>query len=253
MGWLRLVGSTKLQVSFAKETYKADYILQKRPKIMSSRRIQSTTKHAKQRHNPHTATRCNTIQHTTTHCNTLQPSQHTTIHRNTPQHTATHGTCTISTGLDAHSQQLNTPNNNSPSTPTLHHTPTHRNTPQHTTTHCNTPQRPATHSTCTISTGLDAHSQRVNAPNNESPSTPTLRYTPTHRNTPQHTTSHRHTPQHTAHTHRNTQYLHNINGSRRVQPAATHCNTLQHAATHCNTPQHTVPAQYQRVSTRTAN
>ena len=30
MGWLRLVGSVKLQVSFAKEPYKRDYILQKR-------------------------------------------------------------------------------------------------------------------------------------------------------------------------------------------------------------------------------
>jgi len=33
MGWLRLVGSLKLQVSFAKEPYKRDHILQKRPII----------------------------------------------------------------------------------------------------------------------------------------------------------------------------------------------------------------------------
>ena len=32
--WLRLVGSLKLQVSFAKETYKRDDILQKRPIIL---------------------------------------------------------------------------------------------------------------------------------------------------------------------------------------------------------------------------
>jgi len=31
MGWLQLVGSLKLQVSFAKEPYKRDVILQKRP------------------------------------------------------------------------------------------------------------------------------------------------------------------------------------------------------------------------------
>jgi len=31
MGWLRLVGSLKLYVSFAKEPYKRDDILQKRP------------------------------------------------------------------------------------------------------------------------------------------------------------------------------------------------------------------------------
>jgi len=34
MGWLRLVGSLKLYVSFAKEPYKRDYILQKRPIIL---------------------------------------------------------------------------------------------------------------------------------------------------------------------------------------------------------------------------
>jgi len=33
MGWLRLIGSIKSQVSFAKEPYKGDYILQKRPII----------------------------------------------------------------------------------------------------------------------------------------------------------------------------------------------------------------------------
>jgi len=33
MGWLRLVVSIKLQVSFAKEPYKRDDILQKRPII----------------------------------------------------------------------------------------------------------------------------------------------------------------------------------------------------------------------------
>jgi len=34
MGWLRLVGSLKLQVSFAKEPYKRDYVLHKRPIIL---------------------------------------------------------------------------------------------------------------------------------------------------------------------------------------------------------------------------
>jgi len=36
MGWLRLVGSLKLQVSFAKEPYKRDDILQKRPILLRS-------------------------------------------------------------------------------------------------------------------------------------------------------------------------------------------------------------------------
>jgi len=36
MGWLRLVGSLQLQVSFAKEPYKIGDILQKRPIILRS-------------------------------------------------------------------------------------------------------------------------------------------------------------------------------------------------------------------------
>ena len=42
MGWLRLVGSLKLYVSFAKEPYKGDYILQKRPIILRSLLIVAT-------------------------------------------------------------------------------------------------------------------------------------------------------------------------------------------------------------------
>jgi len=36
MGWLRIVGSLKLQVSFGKEPYTRDYILQKRPIMLRS-------------------------------------------------------------------------------------------------------------------------------------------------------------------------------------------------------------------------
>jgi len=42
MGWLRLVGSLKLQVSFAKESHKRDDILQKRPTILRSLLIEAT-------------------------------------------------------------------------------------------------------------------------------------------------------------------------------------------------------------------
>jgi len=42
MGWLRLVGSLKWQVSFAKEPYKGDYIVQKRPVISRSLLIVAT-------------------------------------------------------------------------------------------------------------------------------------------------------------------------------------------------------------------
>jgi len=42
MGWLRLVGSLKLQVSFAKDPYKRDDILQKRSIILRSLLIEAT-------------------------------------------------------------------------------------------------------------------------------------------------------------------------------------------------------------------
>jgi len=46
MGWLRLVGSIKWQVSFAKEPYKRDAILQKRPIILSILLTVATPYHA---------------------------------------------------------------------------------------------------------------------------------------------------------------------------------------------------------------
>jgi len=42
MGWLRLVGSLKLYVFFAKEPYKREDILQKRPIILRSLLIVDT-------------------------------------------------------------------------------------------------------------------------------------------------------------------------------------------------------------------
>jgi len=42
MGWLRLEGSFKLYVSFAKEPCKRDYILQKRPIFLWSLLIEAT-------------------------------------------------------------------------------------------------------------------------------------------------------------------------------------------------------------------
>jgi len=43
MGWLRLVGCLKSYVSFAKEPYKRDYILQKRPIILRRLLIVATS------------------------------------------------------------------------------------------------------------------------------------------------------------------------------------------------------------------
>jgi len=51
MGWLRLVSSLKLQVSFAKEPYKKDYILQKRPTVLMSLPIVGTAYHILIPHN----------------------------------------------------------------------------------------------------------------------------------------------------------------------------------------------------------
>jgi len=93
MGWLWLVGSIKLYVSFAKEPYKRDDILQKRPIILSilltvatpyelclnlicvaTPFISDTCSSWFMNTLHHTATHCNTLQHTATHCNTLQYS-----------------------------------------------------------------------------------------------------------------------------------------------------------------------------------
>jgi len=50
MGWLRLVGSFKLQVSFAKEPHKRDDILQKRPMFLKRLLIVAIPKRNHRRH-----------------------------------------------------------------------------------------------------------------------------------------------------------------------------------------------------------
>jgi len=74
MWWLRLVGFFKLQVSFAKELYKRDDILQKRPVVLRSLLIVATPylRDVSCKYPDAFATLCNTLQHTVTHCNTLQ-------------------------------------------------------------------------------------------------------------------------------------------------------------------------------------
>ena len=75
--WLRLVGSLKSHVSFAKEPYKRDCILQKRPTILRSLIIVAT---------PCMSTRnlirCNTTQNI--HCTCTKQALH--IHFSTLQH-----------------------------------------------------------------------------------------------------------------------------------------------------------------------
>jgi len=98
MGWLRLVGSLKSWVSFAKEPYKRDYILQKRPVILMSLLIVATPYHDPH-HKESNASRWNMLQHTATHCITQQSGWHEIcdlsritmlITMHLMQHTATH-------------------------------------------------------------------------------------------------------------------------------------------------------------------
>ena len=88
MGWLRLVGSLKLQVSFAKEPYKRDDILQKRLIILRSLRVVATPYQRDLYSQKHTLqhTHCNThtLQHTYT---ATHPLQHTPTATHTLQHT----------------------------------------------------------------------------------------------------------------------------------------------------------------------
>jgi len=63
----KMEGGTDDVVSFAKEPYKRDYILQKRPVILRSLLIVATPIPESLRH---TATRWHALQHTVTHCNT---------------------------------------------------------------------------------------------------------------------------------------------------------------------------------------
>jgi len=142
MGWLWLVGSIQLQVSFAKEPYKRDDILQKR-RIISSILLTVATPQQQ------TATHCNTLQHAaislraltlkivffwrlfsvllsmcavhewaTTQCNAMQP---TATHSNTLQRDYTRGYSRIVNGTARQ----------------LHSTRMGCNALQRTATHCN--------------------------------------------------------------------------------------------------------------------
>jgi len=84
MGWLPLVDSLKLQVSFAKEPNKRDDILQKRPVILWNLLIVATPYRLTQ------ATK-STLQHSARLCITLHPaaSQQAAAHLSTLQCTAT--------------------------------------------------------------------------------------------------------------------------------------------------------------------
>jgi len=154
MGWLRLVGSLKLQVSFAEYRLFYRALLQKRPAILSSLLIVATpylyTRSANCTTLGHTAAPCNTMQHTATRCRTCITCnilQHTATHCNTLQHTATHCNTLQHTSTCAIAQIYRSVNlyTHSANCTTLQHIATHCNTLQHTATPCNTLQHPATH------------------------------------------------------------------------------------------------------------
>ena len=154
-----------MQVSFAKEPYKRDDILQKRPVILRSLLIVATpyvSVDQRQAALPalHTATHCNKLQHTATHCNTLQHSathyvpamclsistkqhfqhytrQHTATHCNTLQHSAAHYAPAVRLSISA-KQNFQ------------HYTR------QHTTTLCTTLQHTATHYAPAVRLSLSA-------------------------------------------------------------------------------------------------
>jgi len=67
MGWLRQVGSIKLLISFAKEPYKRDYILHKRPTILSILLTKATPYPLKKRTYAHIYGVSNLMYHTYIH------------------------------------------------------------------------------------------------------------------------------------------------------------------------------------------
>ena len=100
-GWLRLVGSLKLYVSFAKEPYKRDYILHKRPVILRSLLIVATPYKNQHRISSakeklfHTFMRTNAHTHTQTHTCT-HTRTHTCPHAHLPHFPSDYGVATMS-------------------------------------------------------------------------------------------------------------------------------------------------------------
>ena len=189
MGWLRLVGSSKLQFSFAEYRLFYRALLHKRPMIpllvasahteqlVHGGILQHTGAHCNTLQ--HTATHCNTLQNTATHCNTLQRTathcnalQHSATHCNTLQHSATHFNTRVLGGILPLSRlhtatHCNTLQHIAIHCSTLQHTATHCIALQHTTKHCNTLQHTATHCYTLQHTSFRGHpsvEQRKDAP-----------------------------------------------------------------------------------------
>jgi len=168
MGWLRFVGSLKWYVSFAKEPYNRDDILQKRPVILRSLLIVATPYQGRRqgalqaqlaatrcKAQQHTAMHCNAMQRTATHCNVLQRTAtycYTQVQArkqeavqartrcNTLQRTATH--CNARQHTSTREKARNCPGTNLPQYTATH---THCNAMQRTTTHYNALQHNAMH------------------------------------------------------------------------------------------------------------
>jgi len=144
MGWLRLVGSLKSYVSFVKETYERDDIVQKRPIILRSLLIVATPYPANTQYTHakkvrlHLAAYCNTLQHAAAHCNTLRR----TATRRNPDPPL--GDVPLDSRNAAHCNTLQHP---AAHCSTLKHTETHCSTLKHTAANCNSLQRTAVSAT----------------------------------------------------------------------------------------------------------
>ena len=170
MGWLRWVGASKLQVSFAEYRLFDRALLQKRPTIL--RRLLTKANPYEKGAAVLTTIHCNTLQHTATHCTTLHSPedvllplgicmreallcyceallcslQHTIFSRRhmllplgvCMREALLHETMT----LQHSATHCNTLQQIATHCNTLQHTSTHCNTLQHTATHCNTQYSP---------------------------------------------------------------------------------------------------------------
>jgi len=167
MGWLRLVGSSKLYVSLAEYSLFYRALFQKRPILLGSLLIVATTYlchrlfisafapqhasiHWKTLQHPatpcntlqHPATPCNTLQHTAAQCSTLKARVRDGIERMWVQK-AYHIYIFAVTLQDTAATPCNTLQETARHCKTLQHTATHCNALQHTATHCNTLQHTA--------------------------------------------------------------------------------------------------------------
>jgi len=110
MGWLQLVGSLKLEESFAHSCLFDRALLQKRPVILRSLLIVATLS-TKDSATHCSIALCQTLQHTATHCNKVLPTITALLHYTRFCHTLQHSTMSNTT-THYNTLQQSTTNNN---------------------------------------------------------------------------------------------------------------------------------------------